>query len=92
MIGSEVFSELFFDFFSLSPHPSGLLLFQLGVTPLSEASKRNHVQVLRLLLDCDAGTLTVKKNGTLLGVAVAGFAGVGKIFRVYHGPRGPSRI
>ena len=26
--------------------------------------------VLRLLLDCDAGTLTVKKNGTLLGVAV----------------------
>jgi hypothetical protein len=27
--------------------------------------------VLRLLLDSDAGTLTVKKNGTLLGVAVA---------------------
>ena len=26
--------------------------------------------VLRLLLDSDAGTLTVKKNGTLLGVAV----------------------
>ena len=25
---------------------------------------------MRLLLDCDAGTLTVKKNGTLLGVAV----------------------
>jgi hypothetical protein len=25
--------------------------------------------VLRLLLDSDAGTLTVKKNGTLLGVA-----------------------
>ena len=27
--------------------------------------------VLRLLLDSDAGTLTVKKNGALLGVAVA---------------------
>jgi hypothetical protein len=26
--------------------------------------------VVRLLLDSDAGTLTVKKNGTLLGVAV----------------------
>ena len=26
--------------------------------------------VLRMLLDSDAGTLTVKKNGTLLGVAV----------------------
>ena len=26
--------------------------------------------VLRLLLDSDAGTLTVKKNGVLLGVAV----------------------
>ena len=26
--------------------------------------------MLRLLLDSDAGTLTVKKNGTLLGVAV----------------------
>jgi hypothetical protein len=26
--------------------------------------------VLRLLLDSDAGTLTVKKNGALLGVAV----------------------
>ena len=26
--------------------------------------------VLRLLLDSDAGTLTMKKNGTLLGVAV----------------------
>ena len=26
--------------------------------------------VLRLLLDSDAGTLTIKKNGTLLGVAV----------------------
>jgi hypothetical protein len=26
--------------------------------------------VLRLLLDSDAGTLTVKKNGTMLGVAV----------------------
>jgi hypothetical protein len=26
--------------------------------------------VLRLLLDSDAGTLTVKMNGTLLGVAV----------------------
>ena len=26
--------------------------------------------VLRLLLDSDAGTLTVKKNGTLLGVMV----------------------
>jgi hypothetical protein len=26
--------------------------------------------VLRLLLDSDTGTLTVKKNGTLLGVAV----------------------
>ena len=28
--------------------------------------------VLRLLLDSDAGTLTVKKNGTLLGVAATG--------------------
>jgi hypothetical protein len=28
--------------------------------------------VLRLLLDSDAGTLTIKKNGTLLGVAVSG--------------------
>ena len=27
--------------------------------------------MLRLLLDSDAGTLTVKKNGNLLGVAVA---------------------
>ena len=26
--------------------------------------------VLRLLLDCDAGTLTVKKNGTLCGTPV----------------------
>ena len=27
---------------------------------------------MRLLLDADAGTLTVKKNGRLLGVAFAG--------------------
>ena len=27
--------------------------------------------VMRLLLDSDAGTLTVKKNGALLGVAVS---------------------
>ena len=27
-------------------------------------------EVLRLLLDSDAGTLTVKRNGALLGVAV----------------------
>ena len=28
-----------------------------------------------LLLDCDAGTLTVKKNGKRLGVAATGLAG-----------------
>ena len=38
----------------------------------SEAAQRivDTGDVLRLLLDSDAGTLTVKKNGTLLGVAV----------------------
>jgi hypothetical protein len=31
--------------------------------------------VIALLLDCDAGTLSVKKNGQVLGVVVAGLAG-----------------
>ena len=31
--------------------------------------------VVGLLLDCDAGTLTVKKNGARLGVAFTGLAG-----------------
>jgi hypothetical protein len=31
--------------------------------------------VVGLLLDCDAGTLTIKKNGTQLGVAVTGLSG-----------------
>jgi hypothetical protein len=31
--------------------------------------------VVGLLLDCDAGTLTVKKNGRRLGVAATGLAG-----------------
>ena len=31
--------------------------------------------VVGLLLDCDAGTLTVKKNGKRLGVAVSGMTG-----------------
>ena len=31
--------------------------------------------MIGLLLDCDAGTLTVKKNGKRLGVAVTGLTG-----------------
>ena len=31
--------------------------------------------VVGLLLDCDAGTLTVKKNGVRLGVAATGLTG-----------------
>jgi hypothetical protein len=31
--------------------------------------------VMGLLLDCDAGTLAVKKNGVRLGVAFTGLAG-----------------
>jgi hypothetical protein len=31
--------------------------------------------VVGLLLDCDAGTLTVKKNGRRLGVAATGLTG-----------------
>ena len=31
--------------------------------------------VVGLLLDCDAGTLTVKKNGKRLGVAATGLTG-----------------
>ena len=31
--------------------------------------------VVELLLDCDAGTLAVKKNGRRLGVAVTGLTG-----------------
>ena len=31
--------------------------------------------VIGLLLDCGAGTLTVKRNGELLGVAVTGLTG-----------------
>jgi hypothetical protein len=31
--------------------------------------------VVGLLLDCDAGTLTVKKNGQRLGVAATGLTG-----------------
>ena len=43
-------------------------------TPRLEWSEQEGYRtgdVLRLLLDSDAGTLTVKNNGTLLGVAVA---------------------
>ena len=35
-----------------------------------EMEEYGEGDVLRMLLDSDAGTLTVKKNGTLLGVAV----------------------
>jgi hypothetical protein len=35
----------------------------------------NQGDVVGLLLDCDAGTLTVKKNGRRLGVALTGLAG-----------------
>jgi hypothetical protein len=31
--------------------------------------------VVRLLLDCDAGTLAVKNNGKRLGVAATGLTG-----------------
>jgi hypothetical protein len=44
--------------------------------------------VVGLLLDCDAGTLAVKKNGAQLGVAVTGLTGelcwVTSLFRAEH--------
>ena len=37
--------------------------------------KFGQSDVMGMLLDCDAGTLTVKKNGVRLGVAVTGLTG-----------------
>ena len=46
-------------------------LFHNGIAPDWQGMQPYRTgDVLRLLLDSDAGTLTVKKNGTLLGVAV----------------------
>jgi hypothetical protein len=43
--------------------------------PGSGQAGGNQGDVVGLLLDCDAGTLAVKKNGKFLGVAATGLAG-----------------
>eukprot|EP01043_Picozoa_sp_COSAG02_P001975 COSAG02_NODE_43_length_45989_cov_93.430181_46_plen_503_part_00 len=50
---------------------SGRLIHNEEATDWDGQQGYRQGDVLRLLLDSDAGTLTVKKNGTLLGVAVA---------------------
>ena len=50
---------------------SGALFHSAGIHAWRGERGYHEGDVLRLLLDSDAGTLTVKKNGTLLGVAVS---------------------
>jgi hypothetical protein len=57
------------DFWGISSH-SGSIFHNDNVQHWQGQQGYDEGDVLRLLLDSDAGTLTVKKNGTLLGVAV----------------------
>ena len=50
--------------------------FKRGIRAAWDGQQRfGPGDVVGLLLDCDAGTLTIKKNGTQLGVAVTGLSG-----------------
>jgi hypothetical protein len=57
------------DFWGMSNY-TGKLFHNNGVQNWQGMEGYDTGDVLRLLLDSDAGTLTVKKNGALLGVAV----------------------
>ena len=57
-------------FWGISSYTGGLLHNNHVGKNWQGAQEYETGDVLRLLLDSDAGTLTVKKNGTLLGMAV----------------------
>ena len=56
-------------------HPKGPLLHKAMVTHWEGMQGFEQGDVVGLLLDCDAGTLTVRKNGQRLGVAATGLTG-----------------
>jgi hypothetical protein len=54
---------------------SGSLIHAGGYDQWAAQQGFTQGDVVGLLLDCDAGTLTVKKNGARLGVAATGLTG-----------------
>ena len=58
------------DFWGIHSDLNGTLFHNRGSQAWQGMQGYGTGDVLRLLLDSDTGTLTVKKNGTLLGVAV----------------------
>jgi hypothetical protein len=63
--------DTFWGFYGISGN-----LYHAGrANPWTGQKPFGEGDVVGLLLDCDAGTLAVKKNGTLLGVAATGLTG-----------------